>query len=207
MRMKKIELALAGGLLLTPMIASAQQAKTNQTGNALPPITVVTGKSAKAGKANKPAKTGTAQKAASSSAADASASGSGGGAGEGAAAQGGDTALPPSVTSQVAGTVVVTEADLGRVSSVTREGLNLMGGAAQTSFYQAADIVPSIIVASPDPYGLSPTRNINIAGKSDFHLARNINGLPIFGDCRRRRSLRPRKHRASRRLPGSNSGR
>src|SRR5690606_2302168 len=34
---------------------------------------------------------------------------------------------------------------------------------------------------SPDPYGLTPTRNINIRGKSDFHVTRNIEGLPVTG--------------------------
>src|SRR5690606_4618665 len=89
--------------------------------------------------------------------------------------------MPPSVTAQTVGGVIVSDSTQGRVSSVSHEGLTLLGGGAQTSFYQAADIVPSVLVESPDPYGLSNTRNISISGKSSFHLSRNINGLPIMG--------------------------
>lgn len=67
------------------------------------------------------------------------------------------------------------------VGSVTGQGIAILGGPAQTSFYQALTMMPSVLVESPDPYGLSPTRNINIRGKGDFHLSRNIEGLPIMG--------------------------
>jgi iron complex outermembrane receptor protein len=66
-------------------------------------------------------------------------------------------------------------------SSVTQQGIAILGGPAQTSFYQALTMVPSVLVESPDPYGLSPTRNINIRGKGDFHLSKNIEGLPLAG--------------------------
>lgn len=66
-------------------------------------------------------------------------------------------------------------------SSITRAGLDLLGGPAQTSLYAPLDLMPSIIEASPDPFGLSPTREINIRGKDDFHLTRDINGLPLSG--------------------------
>lgn len=66
-------------------------------------------------------------------------------------------------------------------SSVTQQGIAILGGPAQTSFYQALTMVPSVLVESPDPYGLSPTRNINIRGKGDFHLSKNIEGLPLMG--------------------------
>jgi len=67
------------------------------------------------------------------------------------------------------------------VSSVSGQGISVLGGPAQTSFYQALTMSPSVLVESPDPYGLSPTRNINIRGKGDFHLSKNIEGLPIMG--------------------------
>lgn len=66
-------------------------------------------------------------------------------------------------------------------SSVTQEGLDLLGGPAQTNLYAPLNLVPSFNYESPDPYGLSPTRNINIRGKSDFHVTRNIDGLPVTG--------------------------
>jgi iron complex outermembrane receptor protein len=66
-------------------------------------------------------------------------------------------------------------------SSVTQNGIAILGGPAQTSFYQALTMVPSVLVESPDPYGLSPTRNISIRGKGDFHLSKNIEGLPLAG--------------------------
>lgn len=66
-------------------------------------------------------------------------------------------------------------------SSVTPQGIAILGGPAQTSFYQALTMVPSVLVESPDPYGLSPTRNISIRGKGDFHLSKNIEGLPLMG--------------------------
>ncbi|HEX2841352.1 TonB-dependent receptor [Hyphomicrobium sp.] len=168
--MREVKFALAAALILTPMTALAQQAKPDETVQTLPPVTVVTKakpKTTNAKVAKKPAVKPMPQ---SSTAENAN-----------APLNGGDNALPQSVTSQVVGGVIVTDPDLGRVSSVTHEGLTLLGGGAQTSFYQAANILPSVNVESPDPYGLSATRNINIAGKSDFHLSRNINGLPVAG--------------------------
>jgi iron complex outermembrane receptor protein len=178
--MKKITLALTGTLLMTPMAALAQQAKPDEGTNTLPPINVIVDKPGKATKSKaakkqpstNPPKTNTANAPSGDGAASA-------GTAEGL--QGGNTALPPSVTASIVGSVIVTDPNLGRVSSVTHQGLTLLGGGAQTSFYQAANILPSINVESPDPFGLSATRNINIAGKSDFHLSRNINGLPIAG--------------------------
>jgi iron complex outermembrane recepter protein len=66
-------------------------------------------------------------------------------------------------------------------SSVTKTGLDLLGGPAQTSLYAPLDLMPSVIVESPDPYGLSPNRNINIRGKGDFHISRTIQGVPLAG--------------------------
>lgn len=66
-------------------------------------------------------------------------------------------------------------------SSIGKAGLTLFGGPAQTSLYAPMNQLPSTIVESPDPYGLSLTRNINIRGKGDFHVTRNVEGLPLSG--------------------------
>lgn len=161
---------LTGVLLMVSTVAIAQEAKPTV---ALPPVTVVTEPTPKATK--KVAKKVPAKSQATTQANAA------GGQSPNAPNKGGDIALPQSVTSGTVGGVLVSDPDLGRVSSVTHQGLTLFGGAGQTSFYQAATLLPSVNVESPDPYGLSATRNINIAGKGDFHLTRNINGLPISG--------------------------
>ena len=164
--MREVKFALTAALFMAPMPALAQEAKTNEKIESLPPVTVTTNSPAKA------AKSAVAKKkpqAAPVSTQNVQTDGAN------------EAPSAPSVTSKIVGGVIVTNPDLGRVSSVTREGLTLFGGGAQTSFYQAANILPSVNVESPDPYGLSATRNINIAGKSDFHLSRNINGLPIAG--------------------------
>lgn len=77
--------------------------------------------------------------------------------------------------------VLSTGPTLPGASSVSPQGIAILGGPAQTSFYQALTMVPSVTYGSPDPYGLSPTRNINIRGKGDFHLSRNIEGVPLMG--------------------------
>jgi iron complex outermembrane receptor protein len=66
-------------------------------------------------------------------------------------------------------------------TSVTKAGIDLLGGAGQTSAYTPLNLAPSFNYESPDPYGMSPTRNISIRGKGDFHVTRNIEGLPITG--------------------------
>ncbi len=173
--MKKKQLALSGTLLLVPIAALAQEANTGSAEKSLPPVTVFSDKQAEPAKqkvtkkksASKNAKSTTTNLPNQSpSAADLS---FGDANGPQLDSQG---VLPPSVTAQTVGGVVVSDPTLGRVSSVSREGLNVLGGGAQTSFYQAADIVPSVNYESPDPFGLSNTR----------------------------RSLRSRKHRSSRRL-------
>ncbi len=94
-----------------------------------------------------------------------------------------DTALPEVVVSGVRPNpeLIVSDPQPTPKSSVTKEGINLLGGPGHTSIYAPLDLMPSVIVESPDPYGLSPTRNINIRGKDDFHIARDVEGLPIYG--------------------------
>lgn len=94
-----------------------------------------------------------------------------------------DTTLPEVVVSGVSAEpkLLVSEPQPTPKSSVTKAGLDLLGGPAQTSIYAPLSLMPSVVVESPDPYGLSPTRNINIRGKSDFHVTRNVEGLPLAG--------------------------
>jgi iron complex outermembrane receptor protein len=77
--------------------------------------------------------------------------------------------------------ILSTRPQLAGASSVTQQGIAILGGPAQTSFYQPLALIPSVLVQTPDPYGLNTTRNINIRGKGDFHLSRTIDGLPLMG--------------------------
>jgi len=182
--MKKKKIALSGTLLLVPIAALAQEANTGNAEKPLPPVTVFSDKKAEPTKHKVAKKESASKKTKSTTTNVPNQSPSepdlslGDANGLQMDSQG---VLPPSVTAQTVGGVIVSDPTLGRVSSVSREGLNILGGGAQTSFYQGADIIPSVVVESPDPFGLSNTRNINIAGKGDFHLSRNINGLPIMG--------------------------
>lgn len=182
--MIKKQLALSGTLLLVPLAALAQEANTGNAEKPLPPVTVFSDKKAEPTKHKVAKKDGASEKVKPTTANVPNQSPGepdlslGDANGPQLDSQG---VLPPSVTAQTVGGLIVSDPTLGRVSSVSREGLNILGGGAQTSFYQAADILPSVVVESPDPFGLSNTRNINIGGKGDFHLSRNINGLPILG--------------------------
>lgn len=93
-----------------------------------------------------------------------------------------DTTLPEVIVSSIGDSKpMISEAQPTPKSSVTKAGLDLLGGPAQTSIYTPLNLMPSLNVESPDPYGLNPTRNINIRGKSDFHTTRNVEGLPLAG--------------------------
>lgn len=94
-----------------------------------------------------------------------------------------DTSLLEVVVSgaSVSPELIVSDPQPTPRSSVTKAGIDLLGGPAHTSIYAPLDLMPSVIVESPDPYALSPTRNINIRGKDDFHIARDVEGLPIYG--------------------------
>lgn len=182
--MIKKKLALSSTLLFVPIAALAQETNPENAEKPLPPVTVLSDEKAEPVK-HKVAKKKSAPKKAKSTATSTSSQPPSGldlslgdANGPRSDSQG---VMPPSVTAQTVGGIIVSDPTLGRVSSVSREGLNLLGGGAQTNFYQAADIIPSVSFESPDPFGLSNTRNINIAGKGDFHLSRNINGLPIMG--------------------------
>lgn len=92
------------------------------------------------------------------------------------------TALPAIRVSEPAvASPVQTGTDPSPVTSITKDGLDTLGGAAQTSVYAPLDLVPSVLVQSPDPYGISLSRNISIRGKDDFHITRTLDGLPVTG--------------------------
>jgi iron complex outermembrane receptor protein len=177
------KLALGGTLLLMPMAALAQEPGAADADKTLPAVTVFSEQNQKpakpkvAKKKSVPKKTATAAPSGSLSE-DAESSPSDA---KGSHLDSQGIVAPSTLTAQTVGGVIVSDPTLGRVSSVSREGMNILGGPAQTSFYQAADIIPSVNVETPDPFGLSATRNINIMGKGDFHLSRTINGLPIMG--------------------------
>ncbi|MDR3630380.1 MAG: TonB-dependent receptor [Desulfocapsaceae bacterium] len=94
-----------------------------------------------------------------------------------------DTTLPEVVVSGAAAKseVMVSDPQPTPKSSVTKAGINLLGGPGQARPYDPLILMPSVIVESPDPYGLSPTGNINIRGKSNFHLTNDVQGLPLTG--------------------------
>lgn len=66
-------------------------------------------------------------------------------------------------------------------SQVSREGVAVLGGPAQSNPNRLLDLMPSVNVESADGYGLSATRNLNLRGKGDFHMTRNVEGLPLTG--------------------------
>ncbi len=68
-------------------------------------------------------------------------------------------------------------------SQVSREGIAVLGGPAQTNPYRLLDLMPSVDAESADTYGMSVRgrRNLSLRGKGDFHLTRNIEGIPLYG--------------------------
>ncbi|HXP98243.1 MAG TPA: TonB-dependent receptor, partial [Telmatospirillum sp.] len=56
--------------------------------------------------------------------------------------------------------------------------LTLLGGPSQSSPLMPLDLMPSVVEAGSDPFGIQG-RNINIRGKSNFHLSSTVEGLPI----------------------------
>lgn len=68
-------------------------------------------------------------------------------------------------------------------SQVSREGIAVLGGPAQTNPYRLVDLMPSVNAESADTYGMSVRggRNLSLRGKGDFHLTRNIEGVPLYG--------------------------
>ena len=50
--------------------------------------------------------------------------------------------------------------------SVSREGIGVLGGPAQTSTFRLFDLMPSVNTESADAYGISANRNLNLRGRT-----------------------------------------
>ncbi len=65
-------------------------------------------------------------------------------------------------------------------TSVTKEGIDLLGTPAKTSVYNVLDILPGLNVESYDPYGLSGT-DIRIRGLKGAYTGMTVEGIPNYG--------------------------
>ncbi|MBW1791706.1 MAG: TonB-dependent receptor, partial [Deltaproteobacteria bacterium] len=65
-------------------------------------------------------------------------------------------------------------------SSVTRKGIELLGTPAETSIYNALNILPGINVESFDPYGLSSSYS-RVRGLKDMYIGMTVEGIPNYG--------------------------
>ena len=67
-------------------------------------------------------------------------------------------------------------------TKVTKEGIESEGSKAQTSVYQAIDILPGISVESADPYGLGAEQSaIRVRGMRGYLGAMTVEGVPNYG--------------------------
>lgn len=67
-------------------------------------------------------------------------------------------------------------------SEITQKGMEIQGVKANTSIYEAIDILPGISVESPDPYGLSAeNRYIRTRGVRGYLGAMSVEGVPNWG--------------------------
>lgn len=62
-------------------------------------------------------------------------------------------------------------------STITRQGLDLYGGAGQINPYKALDILPSVNYQGTDPYGLSYNQRINVRGLTG--LLSTVEGIQL----------------------------
>jgi len=67
-------------------------------------------------------------------------------------------------------------------STITKEGLQKLGGPAQTSIYQALRLLPSVSIATADPYGLNTRTpfNLRVRGQPGKGTAMTIEGVPVW---------------------------
>lgn len=67
-------------------------------------------------------------------------------------------------------------------SEITRKGIEIQGSQAETSIYQAINILPGVNVESPDPYGLSAEeRNLRVRGVRGYLGSMTVEGVPNWG--------------------------
>lgn len=65
---------------------------------------------------------------------------------------------------------------------ITRKGMEIEGSKAETSVYEAADMLPGISVESPDPFGLAAEqRNVRVRGVRSSLGAMSVEGVPNYG--------------------------
>ncbi len=65
---------------------------------------------------------------------------------------------------------------------ITRKGMEMEGSKAETSVYEAADMLPGINVESPDPFGLAAEqRNVRVRGVRSVLGAMSVEGVPNYG--------------------------
>ncbi|MBS0170003.1 MAG: TonB-dependent receptor [Nitrospira sp.] len=67
-------------------------------------------------------------------------------------------------------------------STVTKEGIQKLGGPAQTSVYQTLRMLPSVTVETADPYGLNTRTpfNLRVRGQPGKGTAMTIEGVPVW---------------------------
>lgn len=67
-------------------------------------------------------------------------------------------------------------------STVTKEGIQKLGGPAQTSIYQTLRMLPSVTVETADPYGLNTRTpfNLRVRGQPGKGTAMTIEGVPVW---------------------------
>jgi iron complex outermembrane receptor protein len=65
---------------------------------------------------------------------------------------------------------------------ITKKGIEIQGGAAATSVYEAMDILPGVSVESADPLGLAAEqRYIRVRGVRGYLGAMSVEGIPNWG--------------------------
>lgn len=70
--------------------------------------------------------------------------------------------------------------------TITKEGIERMGGLAQTSLYKAIDILPSVHFENIDAYGLTTnllnnTGGVRIRGRQGITAGLLVEGIPVWG--------------------------
>lgn len=67
-------------------------------------------------------------------------------------------------------------------STITKDGIQKLGGPAQTSIYQTLRMLPSVTVETADPYGLNTRTpfNLRVRGQPGKGTAMTIEGVPVW---------------------------
>lgn len=67
-------------------------------------------------------------------------------------------------------------------TTVTKEGIQKLGGPAQTSIYQALRLLPSVTAETADPYGLNTRTpfNFRVRGQAGIGTSMTVEGVPVW---------------------------